>query len=86
MFSGVLRTTVVSCKCAKCREGDFTLVVSGPPNHAFFRILLDTVLGWGRRRFREHWATLHGRTIRGRPPIIAEIPVLVTRMAAANPL
>ena len=40
MFSRVLRTTAVSCKCAKCRERDFTLVVSGPPNHAFFRILL----------------------------------------------
>ncbi len=46
----------------------------------------DTVLRWGRRRFREHWATLSGRPIRGRPPISAEINALVTRMAAANPL
>ena len=46
----------------------------------------DTVLRWGRRRFREHWAGLSGRPIRGRPPIRAEIKALVTRMAAANPL
>jgi hypothetical protein len=41
----------------------------------------DTVLRWGRRRFREHWATLSGRPIRGRPPVSAEITALVTNMA-----
>src|SRR6058998_2706011 len=46
----------------------------------------DTVLRWGRRRFREHWATHSGRPIRGRPPISVEITALVTPMAAANPL
>jgi hypothetical protein len=37
----VLRTTMASCKGAKCREGNFALVVSGPLNQAFFSILLD---------------------------------------------
>jgi putative transposase len=46
----------------------------------------DTVLRWQRRRFREHWTTLSGRPIGGRPPISPEIRALVTRMAAANPV
>ena len=46
----------------------------------------DTVLRWQRRRFREHWTQLSGRTIGGRPPINAEIRALITRMAIANPL
>ena len=29
----------------------------------------DTVLRWGRRRFREHWATRSGRPIRGCPAL-----------------
>ena len=46
----------------------------------------DTVLRWQRRRFREYWTRLSGRPARGRPPINAQIKLLVTRMAAANPL
>src|SRR5256886_13291523 len=46
----------------------------------------DTVLRWQRRRFREHWTRLSGRPTRGRPPVNAEIKVLIMRMAAANPL
>ena len=46
----------------------------------------DTVLRWRRRRFREHWAQLSGRSTRGRPCINAEIAALVRKMAAANPL
>lgn len=46
----------------------------------------DTVLRWHRRRFREHWARLSGRPPSGRPPVNAEILVLVRNMAAANPL
>ena len=46
----------------------------------------DTVLRWHRRRFREHWAKLSGRPPSGRPPVNAEIIVLVRKMAAANPL
>src|SRR5256712_13776956 len=46
----------------------------------------DTVLRWQRRRFREHWTKLSGRPTGGRPPVNAEIKVLVMRMAAANPL
>jgi putative transposase len=46
----------------------------------------DTVLRWQRRRFREHWATLSGRPIVGRPPVNADIMALVRKMAAANPL
>jgi len=46
----------------------------------------DTVLRWQRRRFREHWTRLSGRPTGGRPPVNAEIKVLVMRMAAANPL
>ena len=43
----------------------------------------DTVLRWQRRRFREYWTKL--RPTGGRPPVHAEIKVLVMRMAAANP-
>ena len=46
----------------------------------------DTVLRWRRRRFREYWAQLSGRSTRGRPCINAEIAALVRKMAAANPL
>src|SRR5438445_1981197 len=46
----------------------------------------NTVLRWQRRRFREYWTQLSRRPTRGRPPIHAEIKVLVLRMAAANPL
>jgi hypothetical protein len=46
----------------------------------------DTVLRWQRRRFREYWTKLSGRSTGGRPPINAQIKLLVTRMAAANPL
>lgn len=46
----------------------------------------DTVLRWQRRRFREYWTRLSGRPTGGRPPINAQIKLLVTRMAAANPL
>ncbi len=46
----------------------------------------DTVLRWQRRRFREHWTKLSGPPIGGRPPVNAEIKVLVMRIAAANPL
>src|SRR5439155_21131395 len=46
----------------------------------------DTGLRWQRRRFREHWTRLSGRPTGGRPPVNAEIKVLVMRMAAANPL
>jgi len=45
----------------------------------------DTVLRWQRRRFREYWTKL-SRPPGGRPPVNAEIKVLVRRMAAANPL
>src|SRR5712664_549951 len=45
-----------------------------------------TVLRWQRRRFRKHWTRLSGRPTGGRPPVKAEIKVLVMRMAAANPL
>jgi putative transposase len=45
----------------------------------------DTVLRWQRRRFREYWTRLSGRTTGGRPPVNAEIRALVTRMAIANP-
>jgi putative transposase len=46
----------------------------------------DTVLRWQRRRFREYWIKLSGRPTGGQPSVNAEIKVLVTRMAAANPL
>src|SRR5262245_30693920 len=45
----------------------------------------DTVLRWQRRRFRQYWTRLSGRTTRGRPPISAEIPALITRMATVEP-
>jgi putative transposase len=46
----------------------------------------DTVLRWQRRRFREYWTQLSGRTTGGRPPINAKIRALIIRMATANPL
>jgi len=46
----------------------------------------DTVLRWQRRRFREYWTQLSGRSTGGRPPIDSAIKALVRRMAAANPL
>jgi transposase InsO family protein len=46
----------------------------------------DTVLRWQRRRFREYWTKLSARPTGRRPSVNAEIKVLVTRMAAANPL
>jgi hypothetical protein len=46
----------------------------------------DTVLRWQRRRFREYWTQLSGRTTGGRPAINAEIRALIARMANANPL
>jgi putative transposase len=46
----------------------------------------DIVLRWQRRRFREHWTQLSGRSTSGRPPVNAEITALVRKMAAANPL
>jgi putative transposase len=46
----------------------------------------STVLRWQRRRFREYWTKLSGRPSGGRPSVNAEIKVLVTRMATANPL
>ena len=46
----------------------------------------DTVLRWQRRRFREHWTRLSGRSRVGRPPINAELEALVGKMAAMNPL
>jgi hypothetical protein len=51
-----------------------------------FIVTPDTVLRWERRRFREHWTKLSGRPTGGRPPVNAEIKVLIMRMAAANPL
>jgi hypothetical protein len=44
----------------------------------------DTVLRWQRRRFREYWAKLSGRSIAGRPRVDPEIRALIARMAAAN--
>src|SRR5947199_2455866 len=51
-----------------------------------FIVTPDTVLRWQRRRVREHWTKVSGRPTRGRPPVNAEIKVLIMRMAAANPL
>jgi transposase InsO family protein len=46
----------------------------------------DTVLRWQRRRFREYWIKLSGRSTGGRPTVDTEIKTLITRMATANPL
>jgi putative transposase len=46
----------------------------------------DTVRRWQRRRLREYWTQLSGRSTRGRPCINAEIAAVVRKMAAANPL
>ena len=49
-------------------------------------VTCDTVLRWQRRRFREYWSNLSGRSTGGRPAVHAEIKTLITRMATANPL
>jgi putative transposase len=46
----------------------------------------DTVLRWQRRRFREYWTRLSGRSRGGRPPVGKEVAALVRTMASANPL
>ena len=46
----------------------------------------DTVLRWQRRRFRDYWTQLSGRSTGGRPHVNAEIAALIKKMAAANPL
>ena len=46
----------------------------------------QAVLRWQRRRFREYWTKISGRSMVGRPPINAEINALVAKLAAANPL
>ena len=46
----------------------------------------DTVLRWQRRRFREYWTRLSGRSRGGRPPVSTEVAALVRTMATANPL
>ncbi len=45
-----------------------------------------TIVAWQRRRFRDHWARLSGRTKPGRPSTSAEIRQLIRRMSKANPL
>ena len=54
--------------------------------HALVIVSPDTVLRWQRRRFREYWTRLSGRSKGGRPPVSADIATLVRKMAAANPL
>jgi putative transposase len=54
--------------------------------HALVIVSPDTVLRWQRRRFREYWTQLSGRSTGGRPPVNAEITALVRKMTAANPL
>src|SRR6059036_4190415 len=49
-------------------------------------VTADTVLRWQRRRFREYWSKLSGRSPGGRPAVHAEIKTLITRMATANPV
>jgi hypothetical protein len=53
--------------------------------HALVIVSPDTVLRWQRRRFREYWTRLSGRSKGGRPPVSADIATLVRKMAAANP-
>ena len=46
----------------------------------------DTVVRWQRRRIREYWTKLSGRSNGGRPQVQPEIKALIIRMATANPL
>ena len=46
----------------------------------------DTVLRWQRRRFREYWTHLSGRSRGGRSLVSTEVAALVRTMATANPL
>ena len=42
----------------------------------------DTLLGWHRRLVRWHWTYPHRG---GRPPVDAEVAVLIEQMARGNP-
>ena len=44
-----------------------------------------TVIAWQRKRFRDHWARLSGKTKPGRPSTSAKIRQLIRRMSKANP-
>jgi len=44
-----------------------------------------TVIVWQRKRFRDHWARLSGKTKPGRPSTSAKIRQLIRRMSKANP-
>src|SRR5262245_44442633 len=54
--------------------------------HAMVIVSPDTVLRWQRRRFRQYWTQLSGRSTGGRPPVNPEITALVRKMTVANPL
>ena len=44
-----------------------------------------TVIAWQRKRFREHWTRLSGKTRPGRPRVSADVRQLIRRMSKANP-
>jgi putative transposase len=44
-----------------------------------------TIIAWQRKRFRDHWARLSGRTKPGRPSTSAKTRQLIRRMSKANP-
>ncbi len=52
---------------------------------ALMFVQLRTTIAWQRKRFRDHWARLTGRTKAGRPSTSARIRQLIRRVSKANP-
>ena len=42
------------------------------------------MIGWQRKRFRDHWAKLSKRGRPGRPPVPKQIRALIRKMSEAN--
>ena len=53
------------------------------PQSAWAGLLVkpETVLGWHRDLVRRKWAAYRGRPRRGRPPLSAEVRLLIVKMA-----
>ena len=47
-------------------------------------VIVQTVIAWQRKRFRDHWTKLSKHVRPGRPPVSKEIRALIRKMSEAN--